>query len=219
MKKLLLFIVAALTAITATAADILLIDGRVLKNAEIISQSPSAVMIRHDTGLCSAQKKLLPADLLAKYPIDEAGERIAEQKAEEGRRAASEWAKSEAQRIERLRADRAESAAANALRDAAIQVAEDTAYASARREITSRAKDWFRLEYKAANGSRLTMGSTIVLDTLEPVTGWPGCWRATGRARVEQYQSQGSTFTTEDLRIECELTQAGRASSFVLRLK
>lgn len=60
--------------------DIALTDGRVLKDAAIVSQSAGRVCIRHEGGLTQVENKL-PADLAQQYPA--ASEAVA---AEDARR-------------------------------------------------------------------------------------------------------------------------------------
>lgn len=56
-------------AISAGWADtIKLSDGRVLREASVMSETARTVMIRHDGGLVSVEKSKLPATLQAKYP-------------------------------------------------------------------------------------------------------------------------------------------------------
>lgn len=71
----------------AQAADIVLKDSRVLKEARIVSQTPRNVTVRHAGGLSSVPKILLPEELLAKYPVDEVAAKASEARAAEARAA------------------------------------------------------------------------------------------------------------------------------------
>jgi len=71
----------------AQAADIVLKDSRVLKEARIVSQTPRNVTVRHAGGLSSVPKHLLPEELLAKYPVDEVAAKAGEARAAEARAA------------------------------------------------------------------------------------------------------------------------------------
>lgn len=52
------------------AADLKLTDGRVLKDWSFLSQTASSVFVKHAGGATKVAKKLLPSEILAKYPID-----------------------------------------------------------------------------------------------------------------------------------------------------
>lgn len=52
-------------------AEIRLADGRVLRQAQILDDSAYSVTIRHGNRLEKVEKKLLPADLAAEWPVDE----------------------------------------------------------------------------------------------------------------------------------------------------
>jgi hypothetical protein len=64
--------ILATMAASAFAADIALKDGRLLRDATVRSQSPRSVIIKHAGGLSSVAKGLLPSELQALYPADEA---------------------------------------------------------------------------------------------------------------------------------------------------
>ena len=59
-------------SVAAFAEDIAITEGRTLKDAKILSQSPASVMIKHAEGLSQVAKKVLPEALREKYPVDEA---------------------------------------------------------------------------------------------------------------------------------------------------
>ena len=71
---------------TILAADMTLADGRVLKNWRVMSVSPGTITLRYDGGALKVQKNLLPPEILARYPIDEAAAAEEKRAAEEIRR-------------------------------------------------------------------------------------------------------------------------------------
>jgi len=81
MKTLLVFFVATVLHEFAFAADITLTGGRVLKDATVMSQTPRTVIVKHAAGLSSVAKELLPLELQARYPVDEAAAQIADERA------------------------------------------------------------------------------------------------------------------------------------------
>src|SRR6266496_4315921 len=113
MKMILFIFVAAMMSASAFAADILLKDGRVFKDAVIMSQTPRTVMIKHTTGLSSVAKELLPPEIQAQYPVDEAAARESERQTTIAREVARESEKTETERIARIRAQREATAASN----------------------------------------------------------------------------------------------------------
>lgn len=81
--KTLRFMLALFAAVAAARAEsITLTDGRVFEEAKITTQTPTHVTVRHQGGLQQVPKKLLPAELAAKYPIDEVAAEKARVRAE-----------------------------------------------------------------------------------------------------------------------------------------
>ena len=103
----------AFVAVSASAADILLKDGRVLKNAVVIKQDHSSVTVRHTEGFSQVEKTKLPDELAAQYPVDAEGEAaaLAQQAADANRREA-EASKARNERILAAKAAAAEEAGA-----------------------------------------------------------------------------------------------------------
>lgn len=71
MKTILLALVFTTTA--ALAADLTLKNGTTYKDYQVLSETATTVTIKHKSGGAKIEKKVLPPDLLAQYPIDEAG--------------------------------------------------------------------------------------------------------------------------------------------------
>lgn len=67
--KPLLCVLCVLCGSLLSAADLTLTDGRVLKDASIVSQSADKVTVKHAAGLASVAKATLPTELRAKYPV------------------------------------------------------------------------------------------------------------------------------------------------------
>lgn len=72
MKTPLALVFALALATLASAADLVLKDGRVLRGAVITKQDPTTVTVRHSAGFTQVEKAKLPDELAAQYPIDEA---------------------------------------------------------------------------------------------------------------------------------------------------
>ena len=81
MKTPIALALALLCAALASAADITLKDGRVLKDAVVLKQDASTITVRHAGGFTQVEKSKLPDELAAQYPIDEAA--AAQQRAAE----------------------------------------------------------------------------------------------------------------------------------------
>ena len=139
MKRLLAASTALLAfaaALPASAADLTLTDGRTFHDATIVSQTPRKVVIKHTDGLSGVEKTLLPADLSARYPIDEAAALEAERQAAEARAYADAFHKAEAERAALIRLEREQTARHNA-QVAALEAAERRAE-SAEAELSRR---------------------------------------------------------------------------------
>lgn len=99
MKAPLLALLAA--ACTATAGDIALPDGRLFRDAQIVSQSPDTVTIRHAAGFDQVPKAKLPPELAAQYPADTAA---AEAAAVESQQRGAALAAAQAAKAQQIRA-------------------------------------------------------------------------------------------------------------------
>ncbi len=109
-----LLLAFASTPAVASAADVTLTDGRTFHDATIVSQTPRKVVIKHARGLSGIEKTLLPADLRAAYPFDEAAARAAERQAAEARARADAFHQAEAARSALIRQEREQTALLNA---------------------------------------------------------------------------------------------------------
>ncbi len=121
----------------ALAVDWTLTDGRVLREASVLSQTPRTVVIQHADGLSGVAKTLLPAELAVRYPIDEAAARESERQAAEARARADAFHKAEAERAALVRIEREQTALHNA-QLAALEASERLAEAEAARIANQR---------------------------------------------------------------------------------
>jgi hypothetical protein len=64
--------------------DVALADGRVMRSVVVLSQNGLAINVRHAGGLTKIEKRQLPPELLAQFPINEAQAAREEQAAREG---------------------------------------------------------------------------------------------------------------------------------------
>lgn len=106
MKAFSLILGCLLAFTFARAADLPLSDGRVFRDAAIMSHTPLTAVIKHAQGLTSVSKKLLPPDLLSLYPTDEAAAHKLELLAADARVKADAFHKAEAERSARIRVER-----------------------------------------------------------------------------------------------------------------
>lgn len=221
MKKILWLIPIAVwfCVPTARADDIVLIDGRVFREAAVFSQTATSVTIRHAGGLASVGKELLPPELRALYPIDEARALAEERRLEAARKAAKEQAAADAERAERVRKQAEESAAAKKASEEHAAAVEDAAYAEVERAIRSRAAVYFDNEYSSGNNSATSVKTVVELSEVRPVDGWPGRWFAKGRAFMKFYQSQGRTFTSQSRDFEVFYSREGRKTNFEITVR
>ena len=183
MKTIRFIFVAATMSSAAFSADITLNDGRVFKDASIGSQTPRKVTIKHTNGLSSVGKELLPTELQAQYPINEAAARAADEKAIIAREAALNARNAETERLARVRTEREATASAyqaNQTKEAA-QNATQTASVSANARLL--AERYFEKDYSwVPSGSR---SASVTIDEVRPVDGIAGRWFVTGRAVIK----------------------------------
>jgi hypothetical protein len=123
-------------AATLPAAELTLTDGRTFHDATIVSQTPRKVVIKHIDGLSGIEKTLLPAELSARYPLDEAAALEAERQSAAARARADAYHKAEAERAALIRLEREQAALQNA-QLAALEAAERRAE-SAEAELVRR---------------------------------------------------------------------------------
>ncbi len=106
---------ALFAASSICAADIALLDGRILRDAAVINEDATTVTIRHASGLVQIEKTKLPESLAAEHPSDPAQAKL------EAERLRSEAAARDAAAkelyLERLKL----AAAANALAPAPVE--------------------------------------------------------------------------------------------------
>ncbi len=182
MKTIRFILVAATMSSATFAADIMLKDGRVLKDASVTSQSPLKVTIKHASGLSSVGKELLPSDLQAQFPVNEAAARAADEKALVAREAALKARKAESERLARIRTEREETAKAYEV-DQAKEAAQNARQAASVKADAQRLTErFFEKDYSwLPSGSRT---ANVTIDHVSPVDGIPGRWFVTGRAVI-----------------------------------
>ena len=152
-------------------ADITLRDARVLKDARIVSQTPRNVTVRHAGGLSSVAKTLLPAELQAKYPVDEAAAQAADDKA----RLVREDSKVQA----------------SPAKEAAAQVAPSPSVTEGPDPMAEERSKVLGLVYAAANAKYSELNKPnfkgIEIDEVTEPAGLGGSWTVTGRACYVYY--------------------------------
>lgn len=162
------------------SADITLRDTRVLKDAQIVSQTPLNVTIRHSGGLSSVAKTLLPAELQSKYPVDEAAARAADLRLQQARQAAQAGVRGPSQD-----ASVTDPQAGTAPGDVSALVEKERTKVLA--VVNSEASEYFRKQNRAGF-------SAIEFDSVTPPALPGGNWRVRGRAVFVQYPQSYEQF-------------------------
>jgi len=188
MKMTLFIFLAVMVTISVFAADIVLKDGRVLKDAVVKSQAPRTVTIKHADGLSSVAKTLLPPDLLAQFPLDEMAGQEADKRATVGREAALAYQKSEAERVARVLQERQTSAAMAEASQANDETHLKNELASVKAEAKPLAEHYFQNQYGQNSQDGLTCEVTIL--EVRRAEGWPNRWFVIGQAVLRRYPSQ-----------------------------
>lgn len=76
MNRWMVALVFAASVLCLYADDITLTDGRVLRDAKVLGQSPTTITVRHSEGFSQVEKAKLPPGLAELYPIDQAAAEI-----------------------------------------------------------------------------------------------------------------------------------------------
>lgn len=189
MKIIRVIVVIVTMGVSAFAADITLSDGRVLKEARIQSQSPRTVVIRHADGLSSVAKALLPPELQAAYPVDEAAAIEADRQValaletEQARR--RDEVERRAQQREALvqKSAAAEVIAARQTEELARQEADQ---ADLRARMGAAVQSYFLNDYERNSANERTC--EVTLSEIQPVAGWHNRWAATGQVVIRHFR-------------------------------
>ena len=190
MKMVLFICLAAALSAQALATDIILTDGRVLKDATVVSQTPRKVMIKHTAGLSSVAKELLPPALHRTYPVDEAAAQEAEKKAIVAQEAALKAQRTESERLALVRAQREETAAAYAADQEKLATKNQARAAIVKANARSLAERYFEKEYGWSTNGRLS--AVVTIEEVRPVDEGDGRWFVSGQAVMKAHHS--STF-------------------------
>jgi Icc-related predicted phosphoesterase len=185
MKAILTLFGIILLCSSAFADDLTLTDGRVLKDATIKSQTPLTVTIKHAAGLSSVAKTLLPPDLQAKYPVDEAAARIANEKNQQARFKARELEKAEYQRSLKVKAEREETAKISTRAPIEEEANRNDRLYTAKREVQSLAEKYFRTEYDLVTKAKNIGSLKVTISDLQLVEGWANRWSVRGKCDIQ----------------------------------
>lgn len=185
----------------AAPATITLLNGKKYEQAEVVSQTAEAVTLRYSGGIAQVDKRMLPDDLRARYPLDE--------KAAEAERARQERdqvrAQARAERKEEHAAlSRARSNPTPATTTTPATPSFEALEAGLTVEARSRANTYFR-NRRYGSGSELTLVARLEIEPIEPIQGWSNRYRAKGVAYVQFYESSGGSFAKREQRFEIVL--------------
>jgi len=172
--------VAILVSKSVFAVDILLKDGRLLKEATIKSQAPRTIIICHAGGLSSVAKALLPPELQAVYPIDEAAATEADRRAVIASEAAKEFHRNESERVALLHKRHESDAIENEANQAKEAAAQKLAAQTAKGNASALAAHFFQFEY--ARGSTCD----VTISDIRPIEGWAGRWLVRGNVLIRK---------------------------------
>ena len=167
------------------ASDLTLTDGRILKDAKIVSQTPLTVFIKHAAGLSSVSKKILPPELLAQYPIDESAAREADLKSQLAANKARELELAEAARV---RVQREELAARNANQSDQPVTDEKSKYQTTRNDVQKYSETYFNGEYNPFTQAKNSSKVSVTISELRLVGGREKYWFVRGKCAVRSYE-------------------------------
>ncbi len=185
-RRVCAFVFASFAVLRVLAADIVLSDGRVFKEAKVISQSSGRVCIRHSEGLAQVEKYLLTGELAERFPAD-----VAAVEREDARLAAAAQA-AEQRRLEIAEQRRQLHTPAVALQPAPSPEEHAQRLEEARmREIRTMVESYARSYFERMPGSTWVFSSGIEVDDPEPMSGWDDQWRVGGIVGMRDIHSTG----------------------------
>ena len=202
MKTTLLLAGCLLLGGSTFAADLTLTDGRVLKGASIMSQTPLNVTIRHAAGLSSVSKNLLPPELRAQYAVDEAGAKAAEARAQEASAKARALQLTAAEHAARIRAQQEAAMAGQADTAAQKTAAEKIKNLEARLGAQQRAEDYFHNEFEPfAKADDVDRQLTVNISEMHLVDGWDNRWyvRGISTVRFTEWSKVSPVYSPEEV--------------------
>lgn len=175
------------SGIGARADTIVLTDGRSFNDAQIVSQSPMTVTVRHAAGFVQIQKSLLPEALRAKYPADPAAAAAAAQQEKERREAEARQKQEAAEKKVAAPAEPAEPAkeppAVPAVSDAEVAA---RAKSTAHDRALSAAYDHF-YKWRPSYESIRIDSLQLKIDTLDQRPAGSGPWTFTGSGSISYH--------------------------------
>lgn len=184
-------------ALHAAPATITLTNGKVYEKAEVVAQSAEYVTLRFAGGMAQVEKRMLPDDLLAKFPLNEKAVEAERDRQERERVRAEARAEQKAER--RAGAATAQNHAISG--PAAPPPSLDTLEGSLEQEAQRRARTYFRAK-RYGSGSEVTLTRDIELEPFEAVQGWNNRYRAKGAAWVQYWDSGSRAYAKREQRFE-----------------
>lgn len=193
--QLLLFLVGiSLSHAAETSSALKLTDGRVFNDWKILSETPSSVVLKHQSGMTKIGKQLLPPDVLAAHPIDaEGAKKEAANLAASGRAGQELHAALEAKnaRLNEI------AAKAKAEKQTAPTTTPSVSYQTLEDTAKERAREYFKTVRRNGSGYSLVFNfNTSSLET-RPVPGWADRYEVSGKAWYQYYESTwGGSFSS-----------------------
>lgn len=180
------FTLSLLVAQLAIASDITLTDGRVFKDAVVISQSTGRVCIRHSGGLTQVEKYLLSGDLAVRFPADAAAVEREDARLGAAAQAAEQRRLEMAERTRRL-----EAAHAPVQRGPSPQEHAEALEWARMKQIREFVEDYARSYFERTAGASWSFSSGAEIEDPEPMSGWDNQWRVAGLIGTKNIHSTG----------------------------
>jgi len=197
----------AVITIAASAADLKLSDGRILKDYRVTAQTPTRVTVRHAGGMATIEKKLLPSELLKEYPIDAEAAAKEAAEIERGKAAYAEQARAAEEKraaehaaflaaVAKKREKEEARAAANSATRPNVDVANSVAVRRTadpleriEKAIRFRADQYYKSQRQTGSGRTLVYDLDYELEDPTPVPGWSGRYEVKGKCLFQYYDS------------------------------
>jgi hypothetical protein len=182
-------LVAGLSAFAAEqkASVLKLKNGRTFVEWVILSETATAVVVKHKEGAAKVDKKMLPAELLELYPIDREAMAVEAAALAEVRR----MGEMRAADVEASRREYNTRVARNAANHQRVAAETNTAADEkiVQQALRARADRFFRYEYQGGSNYIYVLETSTEFTDISPRPGWPGEYSATGKGYIQFYDS------------------------------
>jgi hypothetical protein len=208
------FCAAFCAASFASAADLVLPDGRIFRNYTYLRQTGHSITVRYDAGIATIRKADLPEPVRRQYPIDVEIDRGEQQRRDASIALQAKYAAAHRARVaEVAQAGGGQTVARPSVVPAQAGPADSGLEDFIAERAERHALDYFDTHHPAHDKNYLNIESKVVIDEVARVEGWPGRWRCRGHAAQNIYRSR-SSFSTVTRRFSILIFDDGKSRRY-----